>query len=125
MTQQKTEYFITHDDKIRASVNKLLQKNGVDLEFGRLLIVAKKGKKLRGAISLYPNFEQANAVIVGPVFAETPIILLRLGELMESQLLSRGISTYYMFADKADVKLQETFKKIGLSFAGKDKNGDS
>lgn len=122
---QETQYFIAADGKLRATANRLLKKRGVDMEFGRLLILAKKGKKIRGAISLYPDFEKMQAVVVGPVFAETPIILLRLGELMEAQLTSRGISTYYMIADAKDVKLAETFKKLGLSFVGKDENGDS
>lgn len=124
MIPDKVKYIVTHDVTAIARANNLLQNHGVDIPLGEHVIIAKQKNKLRGAISLYPDWRKIGRVTVGPVFADSPIILMRLGEAMEIELTRLGISFYYMFADAKDVKLQKAFEKLGLVFVGSDNNND-
>ena len=125
MHPDKVKYLLTYDPSDLEMANKLIQKKGIDIPFGEHLIVGKQGKRIRGAISLYPTWRTLGRVVVGPIYSDHPIVFLRLIEAMESELTRMGMVSYYVFADVKDVKLQTLFENMGLTFVGKDNNEDS
>ena len=124
MHPEKVKYFLSIDPADLKSATKLLQKRGIDIPFGEHLIVGKQGKKIRGAISLYPTWRDIGRVVVGPIYSDSPIVFLRLIEAMEAELTRMGMVSYYVFADVNDTKLQSLFENIGLVFVGDDNNND-
>ena len=124
MHPNKVNYIVTRNVNDIAFANALLQKNGIDTPLGEHVIIAKQGKKIRGAISLSPEWRKIDTVAVGPIYADSRIVYMRLGEAMEIELTRMGISHYYMCVDKEDLKLQKWLTSLGLVFIGKDKNDD-
>ena len=124
MYPDKVKYSLSIDPADVKTATRYLKKRGIDIPFGEHLIVGKQGKKLRGAISLYPTWREIGRVVVGPIYSDSPIIFLRLIEAMESELTRMGMVSYYVFADYKDEKLKTLFKNMGLIFVGNDNNGD-
>jgi len=121
MIPEKVKYKITHKTEDVLAANRFLKRNKVESVVGEHLIMAKQGNKIRGVFSLHPHWREFGSVVVGPLYADSHIVALRLAEVMEDALFKMGIKTYLCYTHS--VKFSKILPRLGFVEYAKDNQG--